>query len=637
MPRKIAAMLMVFVLVSTLFTSLLPVADASKVTQYRVYQNNTALKEFLTLNQAKQYAAQFNYAHIEKISSKEWVWDNLPKFKVYIDGLSNESLEFATLKEATNIASKNGDSYVRQLDQVGYVYQNFAKFEVYQGDKKLSKFTTLDASKKEAAKWSNAHIIDLSNHTWVWDNISNETRANLKAATKKYEIHQNNALVTNQSSYSFLKEAIMAINRLGSGQVYNLETKQYVFSTDTSYDVFANGALIATYTSLNEATEHAKTLYLAEVKQEDKLYWSNKAYLSVYQGEKLLKHFFTLKAALSYANGFENASIKFGDNKTIWSNKADFIFLGWNGSSTASVIHNHIANTQGLDIDSPTWYYLENGKGDLNDASSAAIVKQYAQLGIDIIPLVHNQFDPKMTSEFLADETARTKFISALITSLKSINAKGFNLDFEEIAAKDRHQFTSFVKQISEAAHAEKLTISIDFLRGDISWNDRTAYDRAAIAPYVDYVIIMAYDQHWRGSTTAGSVAGLKWTEDGIKQYLEYGIPRNKIILGIPFYVREWRIDANNKLVDNKAILMKDIDSIIKDNNATVVFDEKFGQNKVSYQKNGYTHVFWAETVDTVKARVQLAKEYDLAGVAAWRLGYEQSAVWDEMIKLKTK
>jgi len=636
--KKLTLTLLILLFSSSLLSGALPQVNAnSKASQYRVYQNSTPLKEFPTLNQAKQYAAQFNYAHIEKISNKDWVWDNIPQFKVYVDGKSNDSLEFSTLKEATSAAAKYGNSYVRDLENVGWAYQNFANYEVYQGDTKIDngKFSSLDAAKKEAAKWTNSHIIDLSTNEWIWDNISNETRASLKSGTKKYEVHQNDKPVTSVMNYGFLKEAIMALNKLGSGKIYNNETGQYVFIAENSYEVHSQGSLTATFASLSEAVAQAKSLYLAEVRQGERLFWSNKPYLSVLQGEKLIKQFFSLKSALSFAAGYENASVKYGDTRIIWTNKDDFIYLGWNGTSTASVIHNHIANTQGLDINSPTWYYLEDASGKLNDRSSSEIVKQYAELGIDIIPLVHNQFDPQMTSEFFASEEAQSKFINALITSLKSIKAKGLNLDFEEVAAKDRSKFTAFVKKISDAAHKENLTISIDLLRGDTSWNDRTAYDREAIATYVDYVIIMSYDQHWKGSSTAGSVAGLKWTEEGINQYLNYGIPRSKIILGIPFYVREWRIDSSNKLVDNKAILMKDIDAIIKDNNATVVFDAQYGQNKVTYQKDGYTHVFWAETTETVKARVELAKKYDLAGVAAWRLGYEQPEVWDEMIKLK--
>lgn len=636
--KKVILSLAILVFFSSFITAALPISNAANnISQFRVYQNSTPLKEFSMLEQAKKYATQFNYAHVEKITNKEWVWDNLPKYKVYIDGKSSDSLDFATLKEATAAASKQGNSYIREIENVGWAYKNLAQYIVYQGDKKLpnGSFTSLAAAKKEAAKWANTFILDSNTNEWIWDNISTEKRASLKSGNKVYEIHQDDAIVESQASYGFLKEALIALKAFGSGKIYNNETHTYVFSTEQAYDVYSQGVLQASYSSLDEAVAAAKPLYMAEVTQDTNLYWSNKPFYAVLQGEKTVKYFFTLKSALSLANTLKNASITFNDERTIWTNKDNFIYLGWNGTSTASVIDSHIANTQGLDIDSPTWYYLENAQGAINDRSSSSLVKQYADAGIDLIPLVHNQFDPKMTSEFLANADAQTKFINALITSLKSIKAKGLNLDFEEVASKDRALFTAFVKRLSEAAHNEKLTISIDMLRGDTSWNDRTAYDREAIGQYVDYVIIMAYDQYWKGSTSAGSVAGLKWVEEGINQYLNYGIPRDKLILGIPFYTREWRIDSNNKLVDNKAILMNDIDTIIKANNATVVFDHQFGQNKVSYTKDGYTHVFWAETVDTVKARVELAKKYDLAGVAAWRLGYEQAAVWDELIKLK--
>jgi spore germination protein YaaH len=146
---------------------------------------------------------------------------------------------------------------------------------------------------------------------------------------------------------------------------------------------------------------------------------------------------------------------------------------------------------------------------------------------------------------------------------------------------------------------------------------------------------VMAYDEHWTGSDSPGSVSSLNWTEEGIKQQLEYGIPRSKLILGIPFYTREWKLDSKGKLVGNKTLLMKDIPSRVAQTKATSTYDEKAGQYRYSYQQDGHTYIFWAETTETVLARIALAKKYDLAGVAAWRLGYEDGALWEAMLKVK--
>jgi len=116
---------------------------------------------------------------------------------------------------------------------------------------------------------------------------------------------------------------------------------------------------------------------------------------------------------------------------------------------------------------------------------------------------------------------------------------------------------------------------------------------------------------------------------------LSYGIPRNKLMLGIPFYVREWKLDSTNKLVSNRAIFMKEIPKLIADTNAQGELDPESGQMKYKYVKDGFTYLFWAETESTVKARIDIAKSYDLAGIAAWRLGYESSDLWTMMLRNK--
>lgn len=624
-----------------LLTSLLPIGqqsvEAASMTQYRVYQNDKPLKEFAKESQAIAYAKYYSYSHVEKISNRQWVWHNIPRYKVYIDGASSTKLEYASLNEAQKAAAGTVNSYVRDLENIGWVYENFASYQLYQGDntKDSWQFRTLEAAKKEAQKWSNAHIMKLDTKQWVWDNLTAAMVKDQRSGAEKYSIYRDGEVVSGSQSFSFLKDAIEAANKLSNVEVINTATGKSVHQNLLNYEVYSQGKLTKKHSTLNAAVKTAKGLFSAEVKKGDQLLWSSVPYLSVYQGDRLVKSFHSLQGALTYAKSLSNSSIQNQDGRKLYSSAKNFIYMGWNGSSSVATINNHISNTQGLDIDSPTWYYLDDATGELNSNVSAALVSEMKSKGVDIIPLVHNQFDKELTTTFLANLDAQDRFIKALIDSLVAINVKGLNLDFENVAASDRNAFTSFVERLTKAAHAKKLTVSIDLLRGDVRWNHLTAYDYEAIGKIVDTVVMMAYDEHWSGSDQPGSVSSLKWVEEGIKQYLDYGIPRSKLILGIPFYVREWRLDSNGKLVDNRALFMKDLDSVIANNKATRIFDENTGQYKYSYQKDGYTHIFWAETVDTVVERVKLAKKYDLAGVAAWRLGYEQASVWEAMLKIK--
>ncbi|MNY31591.1 putative sporulation-specific glycosylase YdhD [compost metagenome] len=145
----------------------------------------------------------------------------------------------------------------------------------------------------------------------------------------------------------------------------------------------------------------------------------------------------------------------------------------------------------------------------------------------------------------------------------------------------------------------------------------------------------MAYDQYWKGSTSPGSVAGIPWADGGIQEFLSYGIPRDKIILGIPYYVREWQLDATGALVGNRTVLMKDIPALMASKSTTQTWDNEFGQYRVEYKENGYTYVFWVENQATVTARMDIAKKYDIAGVAAWRLGYDSPDLWQAVLQKK--
>jgi len=624
----------------TIGTSILPSsvdAAASQTTKYRVYQNDKMIKEFSTEEQAKAYARQFAYSHVETIDKRIWVWDNFPRYKVYVNGLSTAKQNYHTYNEA--LASVKGltNVHIRDLQAIGWVYEAYAKYVLYQGDKTLPNwsFATLDAAKNEAKKWGNAHIIELATNSWVWDNLTDAQRKAQRERAPLYEIRADGEPIAEMDMYSFLQDAIKASASIAGSEVYNTSSNTLVHSNVAQFQMLQNGKLVSMHISLEAAVKEAKKFANSEVVYNGAVYWSAVPYLTVYQGEKALKSYHTIKEAVAYAKQFAGSSVRTTDNRKLWSFESKLIYLAWNGSSNSTTILNHVDGTEGLTIDSPTWFELQAADGTLKDSSSAEVVKTLKDKGILISPLVHNQFDRTMTSEFFKNAEAQSKFITAIVNKSSELGVYGINLDFEELAAADRDAYTAFVKAFAKAAHDKGLKLSIDLPRGDVSWNHKTAYDHAALGEIVDMIMIMAYDQHWKGSTTPGSVSELRWAEAGVQQFLSYGIPRSKLMLGIPFYVREWKLDSTGKLVSNRAVLMKDIPQLIIDTKATGVFDSNAGQYKYTYAKDGYTYLFWAETEETVKARIEIAKKYSLAGIAAWRLGYETPELWNMMLRNK--
>ncbi|UJF36041.1 glycosyl hydrolase family 18 protein [Paenibacillus hexagrammi] len=332
---------------------------------------------------------------------------------------------------------------------------------------------------------------------------------------------------------------------------------------------------------------------------------------------------------------YSNSSIQTLDHTMIWDNFKKLQIWGWNGVSEADAIKNQVSGTLGLDVDSPSYFLLEDSTGKLKDSSNADTVKWLQKQGHTVYPLVSNQFSPTLTTQFLSSAAAQDTFVQSLVKRAAELGVPGINVDFESLAGSDRDKFTAFIQKLTTAAHAQSLKISIDLPRGSVKWNHLSAFDHEKLGSIVDYICIMAYDQYYKGSTSPGSVSGLPWSDGGIQEFLSYGIPRDKIILGMPYYVREWQLDASGQLIGNRTVLLKDIPQLIADKKPTSTWDKDFEQYKMEYKENGSTYVFWLEDEATIKARLDLAKKYDLAGVAAWRLGYDQPELWKMILQNK--
>ncbi|WP_308634372.1 glycosyl hydrolase family 18 protein [Paenibacillus silvisoli] len=634
----VAAVVAAQTIFATIGTAEIDAAGSSDhTTNYRVYHNDAALKEFASESGAIAYAKQFTYTHVEKIANREWVWDNLPKFKVYENGVTSSGREFRTLAEAKQFAGKVRFAQIRDLEKPGFVQSAYPSYQMYQGDKTLTNwsFATLAEAKKAAKAFANIHIIDLATNQWVWDNLTVTQETAQRNAPLVYGIVTDSSPSV-EPAYGYLLDAIRASAKVPGSSVVNTATGQIVHNNKPSFTVVQSGPVAASYHSIQSAIAYAKTLSGASVVKNGLTWWTNAPYLAVYQGDKKLSSFHTRKSAVAFAASYSGSVVMTSDFRPVWNNKKKLQLLAWNGSSRTSTVLDQISQTQGLDVDSPSWFELASADGSITDSSDPALVEELKTSGIKLTPLVSNQFDAALTSAFLRNPAAMNHFITTLVSKLAALHVEGVNVDFEGMAGKDRDLYTAFIRDLTKAAHQAGLSVSIDLPRGDIAWDAKTAYDTDTLADIVDMVMIMAYDQHWKGSDEAGSVAELTWVEDGVKQFLAYGVPRSKLMLGIPFYVREWRVDAAGNLVDNKAIFMSELPRLIAETGAARTFDAIAGQWKYKYTgADGYTHVFWAETADTVKARVAIAKKYDLAGVAAWRLGYEQAELWTMLLQQK--
>jgi len=630
-----------FALLMAFQASPLAASAADLTTKYRVYEENRIVMEYASKDKAIEHAKKLRNSHVELIENREWVWDNLPRYRVYQYEVTLPEWQYATLEEAIATAKKYANSSVRDLQSGGWVWSSYAQprrqYKLMQYDVSLPEwiFDTLEEAQKEAKKWANSHIIDLGTNEWIWDNISEERKAELRAGEQVYQMYIGNH-TEEDWKFAYLEDAVNAALKYDGAVVYHVKKQKEVYANRKNYEVYQNDKYLQGFVLLEDALAYANKWAHATIKWKGRVIWSNYPYYRVFQNDKLIKEFNNVKDAVAYAKQYSNSSVVTLHDEILWDNRSKLLYLGWTGTANPDTIRNQVSQTMGVDIVSPTYFELAGKDGSLKDSSDAATVQWLKQQGFKVHPLVRNDFSNRAaTSAFLNDANARAKFIEAVVGKAAALKVDGLNLDFESLAGSDRDAFTQFVRSFTEAAHAKNLLVSIDLPRGSIRWNHLTAFDHEKLAGIVDYIIIMAYDQHYSGSETAGSVSGLQWTEEGIGEFLSYGIPRGKLILGIPFYSRVWTLDAKGNPTGNRSLLMRDIPAILDRPGTSLTWDPAFNQYKVTYTENGATHVFWLEDPATVEERLKLAKKYDLAGVAAWRLGHEYAAIWETMLKNK--
>nr|WP_277250906.1 glycosyl hydrolase family 18 protein [Peptoniphilus vaginalis] len=324
---------------------------------------------------------------------------------------------------------------------------------------------------------------------------------------------------------------------------------------------------------------------------------------------------------------FEKVSFKSTSKNTF----ADPINLTWDytyAEHSEDKI-NQIKDIKGLDVIIPTWFSIRNGNGDMIDRGSQNYIKKYKDLGIDVWAYLDNSFDPNVTHEALSNENTRKKVINKTLELCKKYGMKGINIDFEHTRVDDRDYITDFVREFRQAA-GDDFIISVDVtpqISADVT---KEPYDRKTLADIADYMVVMAYDQHWGSSDKAGSVAQYKWVEGSVN-VLFRSIPNKKMILGVPLYTRIWK-EAGGK-VTSKTISMEEVARIIAAKGLKPVWDKESQQNYVEYQENNANYKIWIEDANSLEKKVSLVNKYNLAGVGSWRLGFETSNIWDVISK----
>lgn len=328
------------------------------------------------------------------------------------------------------------------------------------------------------------------------------------------------------------------------------------------------------------------------------------------------------------------------------------INLAWHvvtNTTANNYVLETIANTRELTTLSPTWFTVADTDGNIRSLASEKYVNYAHQSDIEVWALVRD-FDGGISSyeesyELLSHTSSRENLINQLMAEVLKNDIDGINLDFEKISPECGEHYIQFVRELSLKCRQNDIILSID---NYVPKPYNSHYDLEEQGIMADYVVIMGYDEHYSGSYESGPVASLSFAKQGIEDTLKV-VPKEKVISGVPFFTRLWKEVPKTESelaaqegteaaeypikVTSTAYGMSAAEDVIANAGAEIVVDETTGQNYAEWTEGNATYKIWLEDETALERKLELIKQYDLAGNAAWRLGFEKTSTWDLILK----
>ena len=284
---------------------------------------------------------------------------------------------------------------------------------------------------------------------------------------------------------------------------------------------------------------------------------------------------------------------------------------------------SYTANTKGVNVIAPTWFRILDNEGTIECIASSNYVTKAHNQGMEVWAVVTDVDYPVDLGSILSSTEKREILVSTLISYAQQYELDGINVDFETVGAEYGDDFIQFLRELSIQTHANQIVLSVDNYAPTAS---TMYYDRAEQGLVADYVVIMGYDEHWGGSQITGSVASINFVENGIQNTMDE-VPAEKIINAIPFYTRLWKTEGG--VVSSEAIGMDTAQNWVTSNGVEVYWDNETCQYYGEIQKDNVLYQIWLEENESIQVKLNVMDANNIAGVAEWKLGFENASVWD--------
>ncbi len=250
---------------------------------------------------------------------------------------------------------------------------------------------------------------------------------------------------------------------------------------------------------------------------------------------------------------------------------------------------------------------------------------------------------------FFNSATSQQTLISQIIEKMRLRNAVGINLDVEALPSSLADKYNSFIVQLATQVHDSIEGSIVSIAAPAVDWSNEL--DIPLLKNYVDLFMVMTYDYYWNGSSQAGPVAPLfPMTTDynyGVARsagwYISQGIPTSKILLGVPYYGRDWAVENPSapSLATSSASaltyrLIRNNSSIY--NNSTLRWENNSNSPYYSYYTDRW-HQCFSDTDYSLGEKYDLVNMYKLGGIGIWALGYDKgyNELWNKISEKFTK
>ena len=292
-----------------------------------------------------------------------------------------------------------------------------------------------------------------------------------------------------------------------------------------------------------------------------------------------------------------------------------------------NTLEDYASNARGMNVIVPTWFNVVSSDGTYTSLASKDYVDKAHDMGLKVWAMVENVSTQESiknlnTKTLMSSTSTRKKLIEKLMNEADTYGFDGFNLDFESLKAEAGPHYVQFIREMSVACRNKGLVLSVD---NYVPSSYTAFYNRKEQGIVADYVIVMGYDEHYAGGE-AGSVSSIPYVREGIENTLKE-VPKEKVINAVPFYTRVWTV--NEGKTSSKAYGISDARQWVEENQVELTWDKLLGQYYGETVSGSGQQYIWMEEEDSMKLKIDLIKEFDLAGVACWKLGFEPADIWD--------